>query len=109
MNASIIPSNIVEKIILMAMQLKNKPVCDEIKQIKTLLTKSIDFFGKTFGTFSSEQLKITYEIIIEDAPDPSDFESETEYEKCHNEWKIQHKHNMFWKAWPRSSIKYLLK
>lgn len=109
MNASIIPSNIVEKIILMAMQLKNKPICDEIKQIQTLLTKSIVFFGKTFGTFSSEQLRITHEIVIGGAPDPTDFDNEIEYEKQYNEWKSHRNNNMFWNAWPRSSIKYLLK
>lgn len=103
--ASNIPEHIVDNIILLAMQLRNLPVCQEIKQITNLINTSINFFGRTFGRLPN-QLSITHELLL-GAPDDSDYLSEDQFEQVYTVWRQTYT-NSFWSSWPNSSIKFLI-
>ena len=107
MAAAKVPEEIVNRIVMDARQLRNLETCNEIRRIQTVSEVSVVFFGKTMGSLP-RQLQLTYEILVQGAPDSAYFDTERGYERAYAEWREQNKNNMMWKSWPRSALRYLL-
>ena len=100
--SSKIPKNLVEKILMDAMQLRNLELCNEIKQTMKVVNYCKKYFGKRWP--NPEYLKFIHEIVISGAPDPTTFKSYLNYIKKYKEWRLLNFDYVYNINWPLNTL-----